>query len=82
MTETEIYQTVAKLIQEQKGRDLKKGEELTIQNDLFTDSVEFMEFIITLEDAFNIEISDEVADRFTTVSDLVNYIHEEIRNKA
>lgn len=44
------------------------------QEDLDADSIDLTEFILTLEDAFGKEISDEDAVKIKTVSDAVNYI--------
>lgn len=44
------------------------------QEDLDADSIDLTEFILTLEDAFGKEISDDNAVKIKTVSDAVNYI--------
>jgi len=44
---------------------------------LDADSVDLMEFILTLEDEFNIEISDEEIDQLQSVGDVV----EVVKNK-
>ena len=41
---------------------------------LDADSVDLMEFILTLEDEFNIEISDEEIDQLQSVGDVVKII--------
>ena len=45
------------------------------------DSVDLMEFIINLEEAFDIEIPDEDMDNFKTISDVVAYIHEKLKKQ-
>ena len=37
-----------------------------------------MEFILTVEDEFNIEISDEDIDSLNNVSDVVAYVQEKL----
>lgn len=73
MSKEAIYEKVVEIIQEVSGQDLSVTDELSVQNS-FSDSVELMEFIITLEDQFDIEISDKEAEGLQTVSDLVDVI--------
>ncbi|GAA0683360.1 MULTISPECIES: acyl carrier protein [Clostridium] len=46
----------------------------TTLEDLGADSLDVVEVIMALEDEFDIEISDEVAENISTVGDLVEYI--------
>ena len=55
--------------------------EATKLNDLGVDSIEFMEFIINLEDEFSLEISDNTIDHMDKVSDLLDYLSEQLNNK-
>ena len=43
---------------------------------LQADSVELMEFIINLEDEYQLEIPDKAIDDFNTVGDVVDYIEK------
>lgn len=47
-----------------------------MRKDLQADSVELMEFIIELEDEYQLEIPDKVIDEFNTVGDVVDYIEK------
>jgi len=49
-------------------------ESLSLKDDLDADSVDLMEFILTLEDEFNIEISDEEIDQLQSVGDVIKII--------
>ncbi len=44
-----------------------------------TDSLETVELVMALEEAFNIEIPDEDAEKFRTVGDLVDYIEHKAK---
>ena len=69
------------VIQEQMGKEDIVLTEATKLNDLGVDSIEFMEFIINLEDEFSLEISDNTIDHMDKVSDLLDYLSEQLNNK-
>ena len=74
MTEKEIFDRIVTIIQERKGEDFVVTESLSLKDDLDADSVDLMEFILTLEDEFNIEISDEEIDQLQSVGDVVEVV--------
>ena len=74
MTEKEIFDRIVTFIQERQGEDFVVTESLSLKDDLDADSVDLMEFILTLEDEFNIEISDEEIDQLQSVGDVVKII--------
>ena len=51
-------------------------------DDLGADSLDLVDLVITLEDEFNIEISDEDVKKIVTIGDLVKAIEERIKNKG
>ena len=50
--------------------------ESNFQNDLGADSLDTVELVMALEEAFDIEIPDEAAESIATVGDAVSYIQE------
>ena len=50
--------------------------ETNLTKDIDADSIDFVEFILDLEDAFGAEIPDEEAEKLNTVGDAVQYIKE------
>ncbi|HET3609995.1 TPA: acyl carrier protein [Streptococcus pneumoniae] len=74
MKEKEIFDSIVTIIQERQGEDFVVTESLSLKDDLDADSVDLMEFILTLEDEFSIEISDEEIDQLQNVGDVVKII--------
>ena len=81
MSRVEIFQKMQLVIQEQLGREEIVLTEATKLEDLGVDSIELMEFIINLEDEFALEISDNTIDHMDKVSDLLDYLSEQLNNK-
>lgn len=74
MTDKEIFDRVVTIIQERQGEDFVVTENLSLKDDLNADSVDLMEFILTIEDEFGIEISDEEIDNLNSVADVLAII--------
>ena len=81
MSRVEILQEMQLVIQEQLDREDIVLTEATKLNDLGVDSMELMEFIINLEDEFSLDISDNTIDHMDKVSDLLDYLSEQLNNK-
>ncbi len=47
-------------------------------SDLGADSLDIVELLMSLEDEYDLEISDEEAEQIKTVKDAVNYINERL----
>ena len=77
MTDGTTFERLKKIIVEQLGVD---EEEVTTQasfvEDLNADSLDLVELIMSLEEEFGMEISDEDAERIQKVSDAVEFIEE------
>ncbi|MBD5428981.1 acyl carrier protein [Lactobacillus sp.] len=77
MTEEEIFNKIADMIADrfEINRD-KITKDLNFQNDLDADSIDFVEFVMDMEDTFGSEIPDEEAEKLQTVGEAVEYIKE------
>ncbi|HET9879706.1 MAG TPA: acyl carrier protein [Candidatus Limnocylindria bacterium] len=77
MTDGTTFERLKKIIVEQLGVD---EEEVTVQasfvEDLNADSLDLVELIMSLEEEFGMEISDEDAEKIQKVSDAVEFIEE------
>ncbi len=50
----------------------------SLQEDLGADSLELVELLMALEDEFDIEVPEEVAETITTIADVEHYIVEHL----
>ncbi len=48
--------------------------EANIQDDLGADSLDIVDLVMSVEDAFDVKIADEDVENIKTVGDIVNYI--------
>ena len=74
MTEQQIFDRIVTIIQERQGEDFVVTENLSLKDDLNADSVDLMEFVLTVEDEFGIEIADEEIDNLQSVADVLAII--------
>ena len=78
MTEQQIFDRIVTIIQERQGEDFVVTENLSLKDDLDADSVDLMEFVLTIEDEFGIEIDDEEIDNLQCVADVLAIIKNRI----
>ena len=72
-----IQQEVIDIIVEQLGVDVADVSlEKSFVEDLNADSLDLTELIMTFEERFGFEISEEEAEKLKTVGDVVNYIRK------
>jgi len=71
------YDRLKKIVVEQLGVDEEDVKpEASFVDDLNADSLDLVELIMSLEEEFGTEISDEDAESIRTVGDAVNFIDE------
>jgi acyl carrier protein len=71
------YERLKKIVVEQLGVDEEDVKpEASFVDDLNADSLDLVELIMSLEEEFGAEISDEDAESIRTVQDAVDYIEE------
>ncbi len=75
-TFTEIREIIVDLLGVDEG---KVTPEARFREDLEADSLDLVELIMAFEDKFGGEISDEDAQKITTVGELVAYIDEHFK---
>lgn len=70
---------VKEIIAQQLGKNIEDiKEESKFIEDLGADSLDTVELVMALEEAFNTEIPDEDAEKLKTVGDAVKYIEEHV----
>ena len=79
MTREEITDKVVNIVCEQMGVDKEKvGPETTFVNDLKADSLDTVELVMEFEDAFDLNIPDEEAEKIQSVKDAIDFIEEHL----
>ena len=72
-----IEDKVKKIIAEKLSVDLEEVvPEASFVDDLGADSLDLVELIMSMEEEFDIDISDEDAEKLITVQDAINYIDQ------
>ncbi len=72
-----IEQKVKEIITKQLGVKTEQiAKETSFINDLGADSLDTVELIMEFEDAFDMNIPDEDAEKIRTVGDAIKYIEE------
>lgn len=81
MNKEEIFEKVKGIVVEQLGVDADAVKmEATFVDDLSADSLDIVELIMGIEEAFEMEIPDSDAEKIVTVGDVVDYIGEKMHN--
>jgi acyl carrier protein len=79
MSKDEILAKLKPIIAEQLGVDeADVTPEASFTEDLNADSLDLVEMIMSLEEQFKLQISDEDAEKITTVGEAVEYISEHL----
>ncbi len=72
-----VFEKIKKIISEQLEVDQNiVTENASITGDLGADSLDLVDLAMSIEDEFDIELSDDALDKIKTVSDLVAYIED------
>ncbi len=77
MSKEEIMGKLKPVIAEQLGVDESEvTDTASFTEDLNADSLDLVELIMSLEEQFGLQISDDDAEKLTTVGEAVDYIFE------
>ena len=74
-----IEEKVKKIIAEKLSVDLDEVvPEASFVDDLGADSLDLVELIMTMEEEFDVEISDEDAEKLVIVKDVIEYTRQQL----
>ena len=77
-----IAERVKQIIVEQLGVDESQVEDnASFVDDLGADSLDIVELVMAFEEAFELEIPDEDAEKIATVKDAITYIENKTAKK-
>jgi acyl carrier protein len=72
-----VDKRIKEIVAEQLGvEESQVTNEASFMDDLGADSLDTVELVMALEEEFDIEISDENAEKIQTVQDAIDYITE------
>ncbi len=73
----DVAERVKRIIVEQLGvSEDEVTPEASFIEDLGADSLDIVELVMALEEEYDMEISDEDAEKIQTVNDVINYVKE------
>ena len=79
MNEQEIFDKVQSIISEQLGVEKAQvTKDANFANDLGADSLDTVELVMAIEEAFNIEIPDETAEQISNLQQAVDFIRQKV----
>ena len=74
---SEVTERIIEIVAEKMDKPKDEiGPDKSIVNDLGADSLDQVELIMEMEDAFDISIPEEEAQKIITIGDAVNYVCE------
>ena len=74
-----VLERVTKVIVDRLGVDESEVKmEASFRDDLGADSLDVVELVMELEDEFEMEISDDEAEKISTVGDAVSHIETKV----
>lgn len=74
MADKTVFERVAQVVSEQMSVALRDIELETTLSDIDIDSLDQIELVMAIEDEFEIEIPDEVSEKWVTVQHIVDYL--------
>ena len=78
-----VEEKVKQIIVEQLGVDESQVDgAASFVEDLGADSLDIVELVMAFEEAFEIDIPDDDAEKITTVKDAIDYIESHVKAKS
>ncbi|MFZ0286191.1 MAG: acyl carrier protein [Terriglobales bacterium] len=81
-TKKEVVEKVRQIISEQLGVDeAEVTPSASFTDDLGADSLDQVELVMALEEAFNMEVGDEDVEKMLTVQNAIDYVDKHARTR-
>jgi len=81
-TKKEIVEKVRQIVSEQLGVDeAEVTPSASFIDDLGADSLDQVELVMALEEAFHMEVGDEDAEKILTVQNAIDYVDKHARGR-
>ncbi len=72
---TDLSERIQTIVADQLGVELAEvTKDASILDDLGADSLDVVELVMTLEEAFNIEVPDEAVEEMRTIGDVHRFV--------
>ena len=72
-----MKERILEIIAEQFNMDVNElDEDMSFQDDLNADSIELVELVMTIEEEFETEVSEENLEKLKTVGDVIDYVED------
>lgn len=82
LNSAEIEAKVTEIVSKQLGVAKEKiTRQSSFVNDLGADSLDTVELVMEIEDAFDLSIPDDAAEKIQTVGEAIKYIEDNSRDK-
>ncbi|WP_297392224.1 acyl carrier protein [uncultured Peptoniphilus sp.] len=72
-----MKERILEIIAEQFNMDVSElTEDMNFQDDLNADSIELVELVMTIEEEFETEVSEEDLEKLKTIGDVIDYVED------
>jgi acyl carrier protein len=76
---SDIQERITNIVVELLGVESERvTPDASFREDLEADSLDLVELIMTMEEEFDIEISDDEAEKLVTVNDVMDYVNKTV----
>ncbi|MDU1583062.1 acyl carrier protein [uncultured Peptoniphilus sp.] len=72
-----MKERILEIIAEQFNMDVNElDEDMNFQEDLNADSIELVELVMTIEEEFETEVSEDDLEKLKTIGDVIDYVED------
>ena len=72
-----MKERILEIIAEQFNMDVNElDEDMNFQEDLNSDSIELVELVMTIEEEFETEVSEEDLEKLKTIGDVIDFVED------